>query len=605
VNVNEDILSSLERKCDQPKPDRIDRSFDRVVSQAEFRLKEDGVKRVSQDSVSVGTPEFEAGSACEQAETEKVAYSFEDPLELAQILMPSVKFHGWQDKLSREVAAARPTQFSPFKLCLTAANGSGKDAFFITPFVVWFMTTRKDALVVITSSSGTQLTAQTENYIYRMCESFNKFVQREAFKIIKRHIRCTDTGSECRMFATDEAGKAEGYHPLEPGAEMAIIVNEAKSVSEDIFDALMRCTGFNYWFEISTPGEAAGHFYTSNIDSEKLGYKKVHITSYDCPHKNPAEIEQDKLRWGEHSAAFRSKHLALFTQLDGQFVVSRLALDRCRKTCTSHIGAAWPLRVGIDVALSNGGDETYVVITQGNKLMAALSLYEEDITALAHRIAEFLSKNGVPFHSDHIFIDDGGVGRALWPLLRDKGWTNINRVLNQFAAFNKVEFANRGAEIWFNCARLIEENLLLLPDDDLLLEQISNRKYRRSTIGGKISLESKREMKAEGRKSPDRADAYFLAYHGLTIEAFHEALKKGDAREVKSSKGFSALTSRQMSGSKTSNRIIGFSSAEPEVNIDDEIAVLLGKSKREAAPTNFTSTIGRLVKHAMSYGNSR
>ena len=462
-------------------------------------------------------------------------YDFADPLELAQLMFPDVVFHDWQYKISSLLGNTKATQFDPFKLCLTACNGSGKDAFVITPFTIWFMMTRRDGLVVITSSSGVQLTAQTETYISRMAAAVNAWMGREVFKIVKRYIVCLDTGSECRMFATDEAGKAEGYHPLKPGAEMAIIVNEAKSVSEEIFDALSRCTGFNFWLEVSTPGEPVGHFYKSNTESVSLGYSLLRVTSYDCPHKSKLEIEQDKIRYGEHSALFRSKHLALFTQLDGAYVISLNTVNRCKDVCKTHIGSSWPLRVGIDVALSNGGDETNVYILRGNKVIETLRLHSEDITLLAAQISDFLSKRDVPKSSEHIYLDDGGVGRALWPLLRDRGWENINRVLNQFAAFNKLEFANRGAELWFNVNRMIEECVLLLPHDDAkFMKQLTTRQYKRSA-SGKMLLQSKREMKALGLESPDRVDAYVLALHGLTVEDFHaDLVKKPAARIVES-----------------------------------------------------------------------
>lgn len=503
-------------------------------------------------------------------------YAFVEPLELAQILMPSVQFHAWQEKISADFGAAKSTQHDPYKLCLCACNGSGKDAFVIAPFVVWFLTTRKNGLVVVTSSSGVQLTAQTETYISRMCTSFNATFGREAFKVNKRHITCLDTGSECRLFATDEPGKAEGYHPIEPGAEMAVIINECKSVPDDILQALTRCTGYNFWLEVSTPGEPRGHFY----QSWKLYKNKIRVTSFDCPHKAASEIEEDKLRFGENSALFRSKHLALFTQFGGQFVVAMHKIETCREKCKTQLGLKWELRAAIDVALSNGGDETVCYIAQGNKVIAELFLRSEDVTVVAKEIGHFLRQHKVPLSSTTIFIDDGGVGRAVWPLLQAQGFTGVQRVLNQFRAFNPGEFANRGAELWFNGMRFIEENLLLLPDDQLLIDQITERKYERSETSGKIRLESKADAKAEGRGSPDRADAYFLLWHGLCVQDFHESLERGDTMTTT---GAHALTSKELiipsrhrgeSLEDFERFIAGTESEEPQVGITATIRSL-------------------------------
>src|SRR6266404_7545881 len=149
---------------------------------------------------------------------------------------------------------------------------------------------------------GVQLTSQTENHIRTICQSVNEFHGVEIFRIRQRFIYCRLSGSEIRLFATDEAGRAEGYHPLEPNSEMTIIVNEAKSVTEEIHAALARCTGFNYWFEISSAGEMTGSFYYAWCNFEH----KRKVTAYDCLHIPEKEIEDAKRKFGEHSALFRS-----------------------------------------------------------------------------------------------------------------------------------------------------------------------------------------------------------------------------------------------------------------------------------------------------------
>ena len=135
-----------------------------------------------------------------------------------------VLLHDWQTNLLEFLAAQKPTQQKPCKYCLVAANGSGKDAFIVAPFALWFILCKIQSRVVLTSSSGTQLTAQTETYIRDMAEMINKVMGQEYFRIRQRYIKCRLSGSEIRMFATDEKGKAEGYHPMVPYAEMAIIV---------------------------------------------------------------------------------------------------------------------------------------------------------------------------------------------------------------------------------------------------------------------------------------------------------------------------------------------------------------------------------------------
>lgn len=453
--------------------------------------------------------------------------SFESPaLMLAtfneHIRARSVVLHKWQVEMLEELGLAKPTQAKPMKYCLVAANGSGKDAFIVAPFAVWFILCKLQSRVILTSSSGTQLTAQTETYIRDLAELINNVMGQEIFRIRQRYIKCRLSGSEIRMFATDEKGKAEGYHPMVPNAEMAIIVNEGKSVTEDIHSALRRCTGYNYWLEVSTPGEPTGFFYNA-ATSWKLSRR---VTSYDCAHLSEDEREEDKRQLGEHSALFRSKHLALFTSIGGEVIITQELVDKLRASRPLFSVVNWKDKVGIDLAA--GGDENVIYIRNGLSIKHFLAFRETNTTITADKIESFLLSHNISKKHDFIFADDGGVGHAIIDTLARRGW-DIKRILNQHAAANKRNFGNKGAENWYRVKRIFEEgffDLESLPDKEAknnTLHQLINRKYKQQLLGARIFLESKKEAKAHGRPSPDRADALILTYTGETLDDYINA----------------------------------------------------------------------------------
>lgn len=448
---------------------------------------------------------------------------FSDPSELANFYDPFlnrgvVTQHPWQIDIAEEMALAKPTAAKPYKFCLCASNGSGKDKYVIAPFAIWFALTKIQSRCIITSSSGNQLASQTEAYIRDLAELVNKHHDGEQiFRIRQRYIKCNLSGSEIRLFATDEAGKAEGYHPITPVSEMAIIINEAKSVSEAIFTALKRCTGFNYWLEVSTPGAPAGHFHNS-FSNPKLRFRTRRVTSYDCPHISEEERQSDIIALGEHSSAYRSMHLALFTSLDEQIIITpELVQKNALNPCTWRF-KIWAKRVGIDIAA--GGDETVCFITHGNKAIAKFTCRETDTVLQAQMLCEFLLAQGIPKDHPFIFADDGHVGHSVIDMLDTlHGFRTINRVHNQSRALNHNLFGNRGAENWYRVRRLFEENLLVPPDDELTMKQLTTRYFKQQN-GAKPILESKKDAKAHGRPSPDRADAYILCFSDLSIEEF-------------------------------------------------------------------------------------
>ncbi len=448
----------------------------------------------------------------------------------------TVVLHPWQIEEGEKLSRIKPTSHHPHKFALCAANGSGKDAFVIAPFALWFILCKKRSRVIITSSSGVQLTNQTEAYISGLAEKVNNWsianLGQTILKVNKRHIVCHLSGSEIILFATDEEGKAEGYHPLEPNAEMAIIVNEAKSVAPEIFRALKRCTGYNYWLNISTPGEPLGDFYNSYNNWPH----KRRITFFDCPHQSREEFDSDLKELGEFSPHFRSKWLALFTFVGGKYVLSHERLEKLRVKIKHNLIKSFgnEIRIGLDIALSTNGDETVISYFIGNKQNKQITCRIKDATLLADFIEKaWLDTLKIDKKHENIYSDDGGVGRAIIDILRRRGWL-INRVLNQSAPKNKKQFRNRGAEIWNKFNRLVEEGVIILLDDDKLYSQLASRKYKESTAGiDKLCLQSKQEMLAEGLPSPDRGDAAVLAFSNIKVSDFLDEFIEDEAKKVK------------------------------------------------------------------------
>jgi len=515
---------------------------------------------------------------------------FESPFELMYFFTPHLQqgimpYHTWQIEVTEELAKAKPTSEHPYRFALCAANGSGKDSYVVAPFVIWFALTRIRSLTIITSSSGVQLTAQTENYIASLARTVNTYFGEPIFKITKRFIKCLKSGSEIRMFATDEEGKAEGYHPFPdyPNAEMAIIVNEAKTVKPEIFRALSRCTGYNYWLNVSTPNEPIGDFYHS-FTTWKHARR---VTAFDCPHISRDHIDEVRKQFGEHSSVYRSQILALFTSIGGSVVIDQDHLNRCiehsRKLVTKP-KTFGKVKIGLDTAA--GRDENAMTVIHGNIILVEYCLYfrEKDTTLTEESLDRGLNRIYAKYGKDQceIYADDGGVGHGILDHLVKRGHT-INRVLNQSRAFVFKQYANRGTEMWYNIRRIIEECLLYLPlviegkvDSDpemLLYNQLAYRHFKKNETSGRIALMSKSEEKAEGHKSPDRADALALALSSTHFEEIEKALADTDKREA----GYTFEQLQQMKFNNYRDAIMGIGAKSEPIKGNSLEALLMAK----------------------------
>lgn len=491
------------------------------------KIAQDIINEVDEKASGLGALEFN-DSALET--TGFRALAFDNPYDLVcfydkEISSGSVTLYPWQMEILESFGAAKCDKLHPEKFCLCANNGSGKDSFIITPLVVWLSLCRVQARIIITSASSNQLSSQTEAYIRNLCRAVNEFHGEEIFRIRQRYIYCRLTGSEIRMFATDEEGKAEGYHPITPNSVMAIVTNEGKSIEQKIYRALRRCTGYSYWLDVSSPGAPQGDFYNHFT---KWRAKRVDYSL--CPHSSEDERLEDLEELTENSSYYRSKWLALFTAVEGTSIIPEDAIRRnCQMSKDGTITwmhKDWAPRIGLDLAA--GGDENSMYKVVGNKIVAELHFREKDTTITAARIDAWLTSNDIPKDSEYIFADDGGVGHAVIDQLSGENspykW-KIARVNNQSPSNNKKMFINRGAQNWFRGKRLFESNILLFPHNETeknqkLLNQLSSRFYKQQATQGRIALESKAEAKANGRPSPDRADAYILAFTGLSVGDF-------------------------------------------------------------------------------------
>lgn len=486
---------------------------------------------------------------------------FNNPAELVALVDQSIrdgtsKIHPWQLRLHHDFAKPT-TDKNPFKGALRAANGSGKDKMGIAPCVVWLGTRYAQSNSIVTSSSGRQLDTQTDTYINQLCSGINRYFGELIWKCNYREYRNLQTGSVIDLFATDEPGKAEGAHPIVFDGQMGIFVSEAKNIGEDIYQALTRCNGFTKRLDVSSPGIASGHFYDICTRSEELKWKQYHITAFDCPHLSEEHINYVKIKYGENSVFYRSMVLAEFGMQDGELLV--IPADRLyRLMKTVHIIEHFPSKNNVGgLDLSAGGDETVLVVRNGNKVIALEAFRIADHGQMIRHLESLFRKYSLDNINAPVWADAGGLGKPMIGQLRDRGWLNVQYVLNQWEPRDKIAYANLGTEDWFRFARLVEELEIIIPTDDLLEKQLVNRYYKVRQDNSFI-LESKIQARAKGHPSPDRADGIVLCFHDYMPTYLEKEHRKTQHVEVPKAKVEVVRTLRERAINPEQNVTRGF-----------------------------------------------
>lgn len=422
------------------------------------------------------------------------------------------------------------TKDSPYIGGIAAANDSGKDSMVVAPTVGYFLSKYEMMDIVLTSASHIQLEGQTQTYIRDLCDRVNNKLNKDYFIYKDMSVLCPDTGSRIIMFSTDEEGRAEGWHPREPGRKFAIILNEVKTIEDRIIQAVLRCADYTHWLEVSSPGPTSGHFfkhcstahtvYPGPLIPGKTFFRR--ITAFECPHISKVHIERIKNELGPESALYRSSVLAEFTNLSDEYFVPAeiLAYPPLPKSQTYGM----PRKAGLDLSLG-GGATTVLYVRQGANFVGIRDWKVRHEPTL-HKFLIIAFKD-FGLSPENIYVDGGGIGQTIIQRLHEAGW-HVNTVKNDSPpAANKRDFLNRGAELYWRVRRLHESKLVSPPTHPMVVSQLTNRKYVLHE-NSKIKCLSKVTMHIMGLPSPDYADAYVLSFAGDTLAGYHKEMAKED-----------------------------------------------------------------------------
>jgi hypothetical protein len=299
-------------------------------------------------------------------------------------------------------------------------------------------------------------------------------------------------------FSTNDAGKAEWWHPtVSPDVDpVAIFVDEAKTVPDEIFTAFDRCTA-KYRLFISSAGAPKGKFYDM-FGRMSPYYWSVRVPSTMCPHIDKAKIERDRYDYGEDSWEFKSMHKAEFADPDSD----RLVLPAHILTRAIEAQPAED-KSGETVAFCDfaaGRDENVLAIRQGNVARVVAAWRERDTVQAAREFVGLFKEHGLT--ASQIWGDADGLGIGFVHQFADLGW-RINPFRGGEPAQRNDEYNSLISQIWHEGAAAIRNGRVNIAGlDKVAFEQLTTRKSRWNDRG-KLALESKDELS----KSPDRADA--------------------------------------------------------------------------------------------------
>jgi len=309
------------------------------------------------------------------------------------------------------------------------------------------------------------------------------------------------------------------------GTHTLIVVDEASGVDREIFKGIegILSTPNVKLLLIGNPTDPTGYFADTFKQEE---YNKITISAFDTPNfrriRGVDDLEQtrdlskghvskhfislkwaaDRLHeWGVDSPFFQSRVLGNFPKVSDDTLIG--LSDAEFATHNNDIELEGDRVLGVDVARF-GKDRTAYIGRQGNRVFHIQTEIKRDTMHVAGSIIKMMKEH----QFTKVGVDDTGVGGGVVDRLREQG---VDVVPYNFGERSREpdKYANLKAEICWNARRMFENREIKIPDDPVLIGDITSMKYK-MTSKGTIQIESKEDMKKRGLKSPDIADALFI-----------------------------------------------------------------------------------------------
>jgi hypothetical protein len=389
--------------------------------------------------------------------------------------------YDWQCRILLRYEAGEP-------VAAACANFTGKTNVIFPICALWTLYNFATARLMYMSATYDQVVNQ-------FFAGLKRFADRRYFagwQWLESEVR-TASGGFLFGRASDVGGNIEGIHD-QAGSPAGLLIDEAKTVKNEVIDTLGRCHTTFRLFASST-GPAAGGFYQICTAKAHL-WRTFRVPSSDCLHVSKAEIEAD--RENLKDSVFRIKHAAEWLYDAGDSMIS---LEHVRSLLSDPPKAvAGKVRGFCDFA--GAGDESVLAICEGNSVRIVEAWRHRDTM---HSVGKFISlfrKFGL---SGYQIGGDEGYGHQLMDRMQEEGYF-LRRVNNGSAASKPNLYANLAAEWWSVVGELIEHRKIVLPADEKLVAQLCSR-LKVYDSKGRERLESKADMRGRGLESPDRADA--------------------------------------------------------------------------------------------------
>jgi hypothetical protein len=411
------------------------------------------------------------------------------------------------------------------RISIRSGHGTGK-----TTFLAWvilaFLLTRQDVKIPVAANSQDQLRdvvwPEVKKWWRRLPEALRDQVDIQAEKICIRI--APDSAFAVRRTASKQNSEAlQGFH----AENLLFVIEEASGIDDIVFEVAMGA--------LSTPGakvilaanptRTSGYFFDTHHKLRDR-WHCIRVNSENVPRAR-GHIQDVIESYGKDSNKYRVRVLGEFPTADDDTVIP---LDLVESAMARHVEELDYIPVwGFDVARF-GDDDNALCKRCFNRVLEPVKTWGGvDLAVTLGKLTREYNDTPPDDRPKKIMVDSIGLGAGLVDLGRGEGLPLYGVNVAESASSNELYMRLRD-ELWFLGREWLRGlDVGMSPEDTALCSELTTPRYDYHS-NGKIVVESKRELKSRGVKSPNRADSFLLTF--ATNSERRVKKRKSDARRA-------------------------------------------------------------------------
>lgn len=260
------------------------------------------------------------------------------------------------------------------------------------------------------------------------------------------------------------------------------------------------------------------------IDNPQQGNRFIQALPTDNPFLPLSYVPQLKKAFKYRPELLRAYIQGSWDDLDTANIVIPMRNVKLN-VCNNQYDLTVQYRITVADIADVGKDETVIYDFHNTKIVTQEIYSYKNTMETCGRLQAHAKKND----SNMIAVDKIGIGKGVYDRLCEIFENDPRMTIYGFdsrvKADDEITYGNRKAEAWFYAAELFAERRCDIPNDPVLLKQLSGVPFRFKSRG-KIWLLEKDKLRLVLNGSPDRAEAYVM---GLWALKHATPYKKPDA----------------------------------------------------------------------------